>query len=234
MSTLTTRLEIPYPQQSDLNGGVGGIVTHFDAMSDAADLGYFLRFATSSARNAAIPSPTTGQYAYVLDLDCITIWNGSAWVRHEIERIFYRSTASVLTTSTFTDPDFTVPLEANGTYRYSLWNRYGGTVAGTTVGNFYWTVPSGCLMRRANVVQGTGSTGGENSGTAAYDVLGAASDTTQMSRLSASAAIGAVHENGIFLMGSSAGNAVLNYNKNAAHSSVTLARGGLLTVTRIV
>lgn len=71
MGTFSAIANLPRPSLTDLPNGP----TAFNSLTDALDKLVIPRFANVTARNAAIPSPVSGQHAYLDDNDTLTVYS---------------------------------------------------------------------------------------------------------------------------------------------------------------
>src|SRR6478752_4768449 len=82
MATLTTPIMgLPYPDDNELLQDVPDFIR---VLALALDKSKIPSFATSAARNTAIPAPTTGSIAWVHDnnpMPRLTTFDGTNWVR---------------------------------------------------------------------------------------------------------------------------------------------------------
>lgn len=108
MSQLTPISSIPYPDNPDSSRGD----IHFTNMSDVIDTRMIPRFATTAARDVAIPSPSGGQVCYVTDLKAFQYYiSGGGWTTQGFSKTSVLAADDVVTSSTTL---------ANGTLTISL------------------------------------------------------------------------------------------------------------------
>lgn len=204
MPSTTPRLAIPYPLQSEAKDQVLG----FNNMSAVADDKYVLRFATASARNAAIPSPVEGMLAYLSVDDIYTLYNGSAWIRLEQAKFYAQpsttlpanGTAAALSALAFTGV-------ANAVYQYDIQHIYSSTTVNVNWIRIGWSVPAGTTVQR---FFGCQSEFTNNRAAALMNWLGYDGDPTALRQLGGSFSGAGVEgiEKGIIRMGSTSGTVV--------------------------
>ena len=102
----TPNVGLPRPKDSDLLGDTPEFVSK---LADELDKGKIPKFATSAARNAALPAPVAGSLAWCLDaapVARLTVYDGTTW-----QRVY--PPATVVTSGTVTP---TAPAEAGAIY----------------------------------------------------------------------------------------------------------------------
>jgi hypothetical protein len=72
----TTIQSLPYPALSDAPNGPSAI----QGLAQAVETKLVMRFASASARDSTVTSPTQGMLAWLDDTDIFTYYTGSAWV----------------------------------------------------------------------------------------------------------------------------------------------------------
>lgn len=87
---------------------------------DASVLGKVLTYASAAARNAAIPSPVEGQFAYLIDTNALSVYTGATWTT-------FGTTSGALGGWT---PTVTQTGSVTVTNTYSRLQRYGRHVTG--------------------------------------------------------------------------------------------------------
>lgn len=113
-------------------------------LASSVDTQVVPRYATTTARNAAITSPTEGQMCYCIDTKELYIYNGSAWVGTMRRRVFGTADQTVTNSTTLVNSTWcALSVEANS--RYIAEGEICVAQAGTTTGDLKiaWTAPTG-------------------------------------------------------------------------------------------
>lgn len=127
-------------------------------------------------------------------------------------------------TDTFADTNIVIPVEATGVYEYRLTASYSGDTTG--LGKFQWTVPSGSIMQRHGVGIGITSTGSQTNADILFSAQG--TDGTDFNlgvNSTSSSSVVSFIEMGRIVVGSTAGDATLQFGQvaSSATSSILLS-----------
>lgn len=139
--TLTTAINaLPYPELSNVKDQVA----QFSAFSAQADSRYVSRYSNTAARDAANPTPVSGQLVYLKQEEYLTGRQGSSWVIESIP-FFVRKTVNQSVTSSVTpvkDSQLKFTAKANSSYIVEAIIAYSGldNGAGTAGINFSWNI----------------------------------------------------------------------------------------------
>lgn len=186
-------------------------------------------FASVTARNTAIPSPSEGQEAYVTATDEKYIFNGTVWVG-VMPRYYVKAADESVTSSTTLQDDnhLVFAAEASSVYvaKYNLFVANGDAASD---GKFGFTLPAAGTFLAKFMAAGAAST----------DATAATS--MQVSYItSGSAVIGMLSNNqgvtieAAFTIGVTPGNVTLQWAQNASSgTAMTLKQGSFLEVRKV-
>lgn len=219
----------------NINTAIGNLATDIDRS-------LVPRFATTAARDTAIPSPTEGMVCYVSTNASfgrsLQIYNGSSWVNMYRSPIFVRKFSSVsraLTTTPTDDPELFLPMVANSTWEFTV---HGFCTAETAADvRVHMAYPTGCTIFWD--ILGPGTTWGASTGEGVITGLSKLGDTSTFSGPIAFGGTSistplAFRANGIIYVGATAGNLRFQWAQNASTSNgVEIKAGSYMILSRI-
>lgn len=238
MAGTTTINALRYPTNTD---GPVAVHTAFLNLATDVDNRVVPRFATTTARDSAIPSPTNGQVCYITDTAvgnshrAINIWNGTAWQPYYRSPLFVYKTASESVTSNTTvqaDDHLLLTMEANTKYQMNMWLNITGLDAADLKYNF--TYPAGCSVAQGQAVYSLTSTGAAPVYLGLGHNLDATSPTADQFAGTITSNTVSVMVQGMVTVGSTAGNLQLMWAQSTSSgTAVVLDTGSYLMLTRV-
>ncbi len=150
MSTLTPINGISLPALTDTPNISTAVSTGFSTVDSRLNP----VFASTAARDSAIPSPTEGQECYVTATGEKYIYNGTTWVSSKPR--YTAAQGSDATTSSGTPANVTgmsLAVEANSRYVIKAWMIWSGPTGSDIT--LQWTIPAGA-SGQWNMIAGNG------------------------------------------------------------------------------
>lgn len=221
---------IQYPDLTNVKDQVAQLAT----LNTNIDKAVIPRFANTSARDAAITSPTAGQLAYSTQDHYLTYYAGGAWRIAETSKTLYKTIAETVTsavTTMNTDDTFVFYAEANSAYHFDLVLHYSGLISGDAI-KTAWTGPSGATARRLILGSGPGNTS-RQSPTIQLRAI-ALTEVTQYGTHSSAGVPLFCQEYGTIATGSTAGLISLTWGKPTAYAgTLSVVAGSFFTYRKI-
>lgn len=167
MTVFTPTSGFPYPTSADSPNGA----LHLQDLAEHVDEVLVARFASTAARDAAIPVPFDGMFIFITNLGEYQHRRGGAWV--SLKPLRYRRLTSdstrTSTTVLTTETPLNIALEANSTYimEYNLFFTGDSGVdgkfqipgpAGNTTMIFWTALPVDAVTSQAGTIQHGGQT----------------------------------------------------------------------------
>ena len=186
-------------------------------------------FATPTARNTAMPSPTQGQEAYVTSTAEKYIYNGTAWVGMMPRFVYKTADESVTSSITLQDDNHLVfAVEASSLYvaKYTLYYANGDAASDAKFG---WTVPAA-----ATFLAGFAGAGAASTDPTAATSMSTAYITTGSNVIGVMSANARVSVEAIFTISATPGNVTLQWAQNASSgTALTLKAGSFVEVRKV-
>lgn len=230
---------LPFPEHVD----VPDVPQDIEDLASALDSYIVPRFASATARNAAITAPQAGQLAYVTDPGSsvapeLQIYDGAAW-REVTQRNLFAikpSDEGVVASTVFqADDHLFLALKSNTRYRFDFYPFVFGNIGEDIKMRF--TYPTGATMtilggiRPATTV--TGSFGEADFGAVGPD----GSSPSDQINIGTPANTGSIwaagHIFGVIQMGGTAGNLAVEWSGNTGSFTVVMKAGSFLEAWRV-
>jgi hypothetical protein len=205
---------LPFPELTD----IPDIPQDIEDLANAVDTVSIPRFATTTARDAAITAPVAGQECWVTDWG-FTYYNGTAWIAKPLKIIKTTDQTINNTTTLVSDTQLVVPVVANGSYIFTASICYIGNAAADY--KFTWTNSAtwGAVQYEYHGVDAAGASIHSWFHHTANDStpgnIGLITNTEMSSFL-----------NGRIIIGGSGGSVTWRWAQNGAHASNLVTRAG--------